>query len=66
MARSNEKLAQSLSQLKELQRVSFERRTKLAKGTPEGREPEKNPGANRKVIAMPRVGGLRHRYDLTA
>jgi transposase InsO family protein len=38
----------------------------LAKGTPEGREPEKNPGANRKVISMPRLGGLHHRYYLAA
>jgi putative transposase len=38
----------------------------LAKGTPEGREPEKNPGANRKVISMPRLAGLHHRYDLAA
>ena len=38
----------------------------LAKGTPAGREAENNPGAGRKVISMPRLGGLHHRYDLAA
>jgi transposase InsO family protein len=38
----------------------------LAKGTPAGREAEANHGTNRKVIAMPRLGGLHHRYDLAA
>jgi transposase InsO family protein len=38
----------------------------LAKGTPEGREVKKDPGGNRRVISMPRLGGLHHRYDLAA
>jgi hypothetical protein len=38
----------------------------LAKGTPEGREAEKNPGAIRRARSMPRLGGLHHRYDLAA
>jgi hypothetical protein len=38
----------------------------LAKGTLEGREAEKNPGVDRRVISMPRLGGLHHRYNLSA
>jgi transposase InsO family protein len=38
----------------------------LAKGTPVGRETEANHGASRKVVSMPRLGGLHHRYDLVA
>ena len=38
----------------------------LAKETPAGRETEANSGASSKVIAMPRLGGLHHRYDLAA
>lgn len=38
----------------------------LAKGTPTGRVAEENSGASRKVISMPRLGGLHHRYDLAA
>jgi hypothetical protein len=38
----------------------------LAKGTPAGREAEKNSVVGRKVISMPRLGGLHHRYDLAA
>jgi transposase InsO family protein len=38
----------------------------LAKGTPAGRTVEGNPGASSKVISMPRLGGLHHRYDLAA
>ena len=38
----------------------------LAKGTPAGREAEKNSVAGRKVISMPKLGGLHHRYDLAA
>jgi transposase InsO family protein len=38
----------------------------LKKGTPAGREAEINPSAGRKVISMPRLGGLHHRYDLAA
>ena len=38
----------------------------LAKGTPAGREAENNTGIVRKVVSMPRLGGLHHRYDLVA
>ena len=38
----------------------------LEKGTPAGREAGKNPGPGRRVVSMPRIGGLRHRYDLAA
>ena len=36
----------------------------LAKETPAGREAETNPDAACKVVSMPRLGGLHHRYDL--
>ncbi len=38
----------------------------LAKGTPAGREAASNSGADTEIIAMPRLGGLYHRYDLAA
>jgi transposase InsO family protein len=38
----------------------------LAKGTPAGRAAEENPCASSKVISMPRLGGLHHRYDRAA
>jgi hypothetical protein len=38
----------------------------LAKETPRGREAGRNPGGNRRVISMPRLGGLHQRYDLAA
>jgi hypothetical protein len=38
----------------------------LAKGTPAGREPEKNPNIGCRVVSMPRLGGLHHRYGLAA
>ena len=38
----------------------------LAKGTPAGREARSNSEASSRVIAMPRLGGLHHRYDLAA
>jgi len=38
----------------------------LAKGTPSGREAEKNSDAGCSVVSMPRLGGLHHRYDLAA
>jgi transposase InsO family protein len=38
----------------------------LAKGTPSGRRAENKPGAARRVVSMPRIGGLHHRYDLAA
>jgi transposase InsO family protein len=37
----------------------------LAKGTPAGREVQKNSGASRGVV-LPRLGRLHHRYDLAA
>jgi hypothetical protein len=37
----------------------------LNKETPAGRR-ALNPGANGKVISIPRLGGLHHRYDLAA
>ena len=38
----------------------------LAKGTPTGREAEKNPRLDRRIITSPRLGGMHHRYDLAA
>jgi len=38
----------------------------LAKETPAGRNAAKNSIASRKVVSMPRLGGLHHRYDLAA
>jgi putative transposase len=38
----------------------------LAKGTPADRAAEENSGASRKVVSMPRLGGLHHRYNLAA
>ena len=38
----------------------------LAKETPAGRLRESNPSASCKVVALPRVGGLHHRYQLAA
>ncbi len=38
----------------------------LAKETPAGREAENHHDAGCKVISMPRLGGLHHRYDLAA
>jgi len=38
----------------------------LAKGTPSGREAAKNSDANCRVLSVPRLGGIRHRYDLAA
>jgi len=36
----------------------------LAKGTPAGREAANNSGVGGRIMAMPRLGGLHHRYDL--
>ena len=49
-------------------RYYHEDRTHLAleKGTPAAREASENPGADRRVISIPRLGGLHHRYDLAA
>ncbi len=38
----------------------------LAKETPASREAAKDTNTNRKVVSMPRLGGLHHRYDLAA
>ena len=38
----------------------------LAKGTPVGHGAASKPGSDARVIAMPRLGGLHHRYDLAA
>jgi transposase InsO family protein len=38
----------------------------LAKGTPAGRVAVNNSGAGGRVVAMPRLGGLHHHYDLAA
>jgi hypothetical protein len=37
-----------------------------AKETPEGRKAETDARAGSRVISMPRLGGLHHRYDLAA
>jgi putative transposase len=54
--------------MSEYVRYYHEDRTHLAleKRTPAGREAEICRHANCKVISMPRVGGLHHRYDLAA
>jgi len=46
----------------------LEDRTHLAleKGTPAGREAKEDPGGGHKVISMPRLGGLHHRYNRAA
>ena len=46
----------------------LEDRTHLAleKGTPAGREARIDPGGGYKVISMPRLGGLHHRYNRAA
>ena len=38
----------------------------LNKQTPAGRKPATETTANAKVVSMPRLGGLHHRYDLAA
>jgi putative transposase len=49
-------------------RYYHDNRTHLAleKGTPAGRTTAKGSGAGSQVIAMPRLWGLHHRYDLAA
>src|SRR5579859_7850728 len=46
----------------------LEGRTHLAleKGTPAGREAKEDPGCGHKVISMPRMGDLHHRYNRAA
>jgi hypothetical protein len=38
----------------------------LGKGTPAGREAAEDTSTGSKVVSMPRLGGLHHRYDLAA
>lgn len=38
----------------------------LAKETPSGRRAQTNPGRDCRVVAMPRLGGLHHRYRIAA
>jgi len=38
----------------------------LEKATPQGRRLAKDSGKDCKVMSMPRLGGLHHRYDLAA
>jgi hypothetical protein len=38
----------------------------LAKETPAGREAVSKPSSDAKIIAIARLGGLHHRYDLAA
>ena len=54
--------------MNEYVRFYYDDRTHLAleKGTPAGRTAAKGSGAGSRVIAMPRLGGLHHRYDLAA
>ena len=35
----------------------------LAKGTPSGRQASPKPIGNSEVVALPRIGGLHHRYE---
>jgi hypothetical protein len=54
--------------MKDYVRYYHEDRTHLAlaKRTPAGREATSNSGVDSRTIAMPRLGGLHHRYDLAA
>ena len=54
--------------MREYVRYYHEDRTHLAlsKGTPSTREAEKDPKTGCRVISMPRLGGLHHRYNLAA
>ena len=54
--------------MKEYVRYYHDDRThlSLAKGTPNSREAVSRSDAASKIIAMPRLGGLHHRYDLAA
>ena len=52
--------------LREYVRYYHEDRTHLglAKETPAGRETTSKPSASAKVVALPRIGGIHHRYEL--
>ena len=54
--------------MNEYDRYYHEDRTHLAleKETPAGRAAVENAGADGRVLSMPRLGGLHHRYDLAA
>ena len=54
--------------MNEYVRYYYEDRTHLAlnKGTPGGREPVSKPSVGIRIKAMPRLGGLHHRYNLAA
>ena len=54
--------------LKEYIRYYHEDRTHLGlrKGTPDGRVPSPAPSNRHKVISLPRLGGLHHRYTVAA
>jgi transposase InsO family protein len=54
--------------MNEYVRYYHEDRTHLAlgKSTPTGREEDKQSGSRQRVVSMPRLGGLHHRYDLAA
>jgi transposase InsO family protein len=54
--------------MSEYVRYYHDDRTHLAleKGTPAGRRAEIQHNASCRVVSMPRLGGLHHRYDLAA
>jgi transposase InsO family protein len=54
--------------MNEYVRYYHEDRTRLGleKQTPSGREAATGSDANNRVVSMPRLGGLHHRYDLAA
>jgi transposase InsO family protein len=54
--------------MNEYVRYYHDDRTHLAleKGTPAGREMHNQHDASCRVVSMPRLGGLHHRYDLAA
>jgi hypothetical protein len=54
--------------MKEYVRYYHDDRTHLAlaKETPAGRQAEESSGESSRIVSMPRLGGLHHRYDLAA
>ena len=66
LGRVNERHLKRL--MNEYVRYYHEGRTHLAlgKSTPTGREEDKQSGSGQRVVSMPRLGGLHHRYDLVA
>jgi hypothetical protein len=61
-------MLRSLAENSQYVRYYHEDRTHLglAKEAPAGREAVSKPGSRARIIAMPRLGGLHHRYDLAA